>query len=255
MTTLGPLPRVVITGASGHIGANLVRALVERGIRPRVLVHDDRRALEGLDVETIAGDVLDPASLAAAFDAADIVYHLAARISIVGSDELQTRAVNVEGTRNVVKVCLRARGGRLVHFSSIHALSTQPVDEPVDETRPLTGHAPAPHYDRSKADGEREVLAGVARGLDAVILNPTGVIGPHDYGPSHMGEVFLDLFHRRLPGLVVGGFDWVDARDVVAGALAAADRGRCGERYLLSGHRATIHELALLVEELTGRRA
>jgi dihydroflavonol-4-reductase len=250
-----PLLRPVITGASGHIGANLVRALVARGIRPRVLVHHDRRALEGLDVEIIADDVLDPASLAAAFGATDVVYHLAARISIVEHDEPQTRAVNVDGTRNVVEACLHAKVRRLVHFSSIHALSTQPVDAPVDETRPLTEHEPVPHYDRSKADGEREVLAGVARGLDAVILNPTAVIGPHDYGPSYMGEVLLDLFHRRLPGLVVGGFDWVDARDVVAGALAAAERGRCGERYLLSGHRATMHELAQLVEELTGRRA
>jgi dihydroflavonol-4-reductase len=255
VTAVHPLPRVVVTGASGHIGGNLVRALVARGTRPRVLVHEDSRALAGLDVEVIAGDVLDAPSLAHAFEDVDVVYHLAARISLVERDEPLTRAVNVDGTRNVVEACLAASVRRLVHFSSIHALSTHPVDAPVDELRPLVEREPVPHYDRSKADGEREVLAGVARGLDAVIVNPTGVIGPHDHRPSHMGEVFVDLYHRRLSGLVVGGFDWVDVRDVVAGALVAADRGRCGERYLLAGHRATMRELAGLVEELTGRRA
>ena len=101
-----------------------------------------------------------------------------------------------------------------------------------------------PPYDRSKAAAEREIQAGIARGLDAIIVNPTAILGPHDYGPSAMGRVLLDLYHRRLPALVDGGFDWVDVRDVVAGALAAADRAPTGARYLLSGARRTVAELA-----------
>src|SRR5205814_3329159 len=104
--------------------------------------------------------------------------------------------------------------------------------DPLDETRAHADHPRLPAYDRSKAAGEREVLAGVARGLDAVIVNPMGVLGPHDYRPSRMGEILLDMYHRRLPMIVRGGFNWVDVRDVVAGALAAEERGRRGERYL-----------------------
>lgn len=246
---------VVITGGSGHIGGNLVRALLQQGIRPRVLVHDDRRALDGLDVEVIAGNVLDAAALDAAFAGAELVYHLAARISLVDREQAVTQAVNVQGTANVVEACLANRVKRLVHFSSIHALSTRPFDAPVEETRALSDEEPVPHYDRSKAAGERVVSAGVARGLDAVIVNPTAVVGPHDYRPSHLGQVFLDLYHRKLPGLVEGGFDFVDVRDVVAGAMAAAGQGRTGERYLLSGHRSMMKELAALVAEVTGKPA
>ena len=97
--------------------------------------------------------------------------------------------------------------------------------------------------------------AAVASGLDAVVLNPTAILGPHDCRPSHLGEVLLDLYHQRLPGLVAGGFDWVDVRDVAAGILAAADQAPAGSRYLLGGQRATVAELAQLVAQVTGRRA
>lgn len=249
------MKRVVVTGAAGHVGGALVRALLARGVRPRVLVREDRRAVDGLGLEEVRGDVLDPAALDAAFDGADVVFHLAAFISLQAEDAPRTQAINVDGVRNVVEACLRARVGRLVHFSSIHAFSPLPRDQAIDETRPLCEGLDVPHYDRSKAAGERVVQEGRRRGLDAVILNPTGVIGPYDFRPSHMGEVFLDLYHRRLPGLVDGAFNWVDVRDVVEGALAAAERGRSGEKYLLSGHLAPVRDIAKLAQEVTGRRA
>ena len=120
-------------------------------------------------------------------------------------------------------------------------------------TRPINEGSWLP-YDRSKANGEREVRKALDRGLDAVVVNPTAVLGPHDYKPSQLGGVLLDLYYRRLPGLVDGGFDWVDVRDVVAGALAAGDKGRTGEKYLLSGARRTVVELARTVEEVTGKK-
>jgi dihydroflavonol-4-reductase len=161
--------------------------------------------------------------------------------------------INIVGPRNVVAACLKTGVKRLVHFSSIHALSTQPKDGVVDETRGPSGDDGAPDYDCTKAAGEHEVQAGVKQGLDAVVLNPTGVIGPGDYRPSPMGAVFLKLYHRQIPSLIDGGFNWVDVRDVVSGALAAAERGRTGERYLLSGHWLSVRELAVLVEKETGR--
>ena len=244
----------VVTGAGGHIGGNLVRALRGRGRRLRLVVRQDRRAIAGIEAEVLQGDVLDLEFLRRAFSGADVVYHLAANISIIGEQNGLVRRVNVEGPRNVVEACLGCGVRRLVHFSSIHAFAQEPLDQVLDETRgQVDGHAPA--YDRSKAAGEREVLAGVGRGLDAVIVNPTGVIGPLDFKGSRMGSVLLGMALRRFISLVDGGFNWVDVRDVCDGAMAAEERGRTGERYLLSGHWRSLRDLARVVEAVSGARA
>jgi dihydroflavonol-4-reductase len=114
-------------------------------------------------------------------------------------------------------------------------------------------HAPA--YDRSKNEGENEVRATIAKGLDAVIVNPTAIIGPHDYGPSRMGELLLQYRARKIPVNIGGAFDFVDVRDLVAGMLAAEQSGRTGENYLLSGHRHTADELARLASQVSGVKA
>ena len=248
--------RIAVTGATGHVGANLVRTLVENNHQVRAIVHNgNRRGLDGVGCEFVDGELGDAASLARAFAGCERVFHLAARISIVPGDEAEVHAVNVTGTRNVVDACLTANVKRLIHFSSIHALSPEPHDVAIDETRALTTSPRMPPYDRSKADAEREINAGLERGLDAIVVNPTAILGPYDYGPSAMGRVLLDLYHRKLPALVEGGFDWVDVRDVVSGALAAADRAPKGARYLLSGARKTVPELAALAQQITGVRA
>jgi dihydroflavonol-4-reductase len=158
----------------------------------------------------------------------------------------------VGGPRNVVEACLRTGVRRLVHFSSSHAFQQAPLDQRLDESRALVVSPRAPPYDRSKAAGEREVRQGIARGLDAVILNPTAVIGPHDYRPSHVGQVLLALGRRQMPALIAGGFDWVDVRDVVAGALRAEECAETGASYLLSGHWVSVRELAATVAALSG---
>ena len=228
-----------------------MRELIRRRRPCRALVHHNMRPIEGLPVERVSGDVMDPVSLERAFQGAEVVYHLAARISLIGGQDGLVHDTNVVGTRNVVAACLAAGVRRLVHFSSIHAFQQRPFDEPLDETREKSGDE-APAYDRSKALAEREVLAGVERGLDAVIVNPTGVLGPFDFEPSAMGQVLLDLHHRRLAGLVAGGFNWVDVRDVINGALAAEARGRTGQNYLLGGHWVSVVEVAETVRQVTG---
>jgi dihydroflavonol-4-reductase len=243
-----------VTGASGHVGGNLVRALLEQGRKVRCLVRDDRRALQGLDVEMVEGNMFDPDSLDRLLDGAETAFHLAARISIVGAEGGLVARTNVEGPRNMVEACLRSKIRRLVHCSSIHAFSTHPNDQVIDETRTLALGPEHMPYDRSKAMGQTVVLEAVRRGLDAVVINPAAVIGPHDYKVSRMGEVLLDIYHRRLPALIDGGYNWVDVRDVVAGALAAESRGRTGECYLLSGHWVHISDMSRLISRLTGRK-
>ncbi len=243
---------VVVTGAAGHVGANLVRALLAQHRPTRALVHVHRQAVEGLEIEVVEGDVCDLMSLIKAFDGAEVVYHLAADISLLTSQWPLLEAVNVIGTRNVVRACLSCRVRRLVHFSSVHAMTQKPLDIPVDESRPLVESQRCPPYDRSKAAGETEVRRGIEMGLEAIIISPTAIIGPHDYQPSHFGEALLALAHGRLPALVAGGFDWVDARDVVEGAMRAEERAPTGAKYLLSGHRVSLREMAGQVEEITG---
>jgi dihydroflavonol-4-reductase len=246
---------VVVTGASGHVGANLVRALIAAGRTVRCLVHVNSRAIEGLPTEVVPGDIDDLASLCRAFADADTVYHLAARISLSMDDWPALESVNVAGTRNVVEACLRTGVRRLVHFSSIHALVQEPFSVPVDESRPLVDCRRCPPYDRSKAAGEMEVRRGIERGLDAVIVYPTAIIGPHDYQPSYFGEALQLIARGKLPALVTGGFDWVDVRDVVAGALLAGDRAPNGARYLLSGHWVSMCDIAAGVAEIMGTPA
>lgn len=246
--------RIAVTGPTGHLGANLVRLLVERGHEVRALYHRPERveALDGLELERQPCDVLDVATLEAGFAGVDAVMHLAAVISIAGDPDGRVMRTNVDGTRNVVEACLKRGIAKLIHFSSIHAFKLDRTDETIDENHALAD-ASCFVYDHSKALSEKEVLAGVERGLDAVILNPTGVIGPNDYAPSRAGIMLKSLFAGRLRILVDGGFDWVDARDVAAAALDAVARGGKGERYILSGHWVSFLGLAAVCGVVAGK--
>lgn len=244
----------VVTGGSGHIGGNLVRALLAEGRRVRCLVRKDRRALEGLDVEMVEGDIFDPASLRRLMEGAGTVFHLAGRISIAGAEGGLVEKTNVEGVRGIVQACLDTGVDRLVHVSSIHSFNTHPNDVVIDETRDLAlgpGHMT---YDRSKARGQMVVLEAAAKGLNAVVVNPGAVVGPFDFKVSRMGEVFLDIALSRLPALIDGGYNWVDARDVAAGAIAAEKKGRAGQAYLLTGHWVHICEVSGMIARITGRK-
>jgi dihydroflavonol-4-reductase len=244
----------VVTGATGHLGNNLVRALLARGERVRAFIYpaDSIRPLEGLAVERAEGDVRDLDSLRRAFAGADVVYHLASLITIEPSRSSLLYDVNVMGTRNVVEACLEMGIHRLVYTASIHALVEPPHGTMIDEHFPFDPSRIATDYGRSKAQAALEVLDGVERGLDAVIVSPTGIIGPHDYQPSEMGRFFLLFAQRRLPVCVTGAYDFVDVRDVAEGLIAAAERGRRGHNYILSGEQVTMERLLALLSAATG---
>jgi dihydroflavonol-4-reductase len=248
--------RIAITGASGHIGVNLCRFLVREGHSVRGLIHKNSASLEGIHIEKVSGDLMNPASLSSLVQDMDIVFHLAGVISIWRRGKKDVFEKNVEGTRNILAASIKASVKRLIHFSSIHALAHDPFDKVLDETRPLAIHNQMA-YRRSKAYAEKEVLKGVAKGLDAVILNPTAVIGPEDHEPSLMGRALILMSLGKLPFLVPGGYDWVDVRDVVQAASTAMFKGRKGERYLLSAHwreLKTIADMVSAIEECTRRR-
>ena len=245
---------VLVIGASGHLGASLVRELNAGGWSVTALIHQHTRSLEGLDIERISGDILDTDSLKKACKGIDIVFHLAARISIVKNDRELVEALNIDGVRNVVNACLETGVRRLVHTSSFHAMVQEPLFEPMDETRALVRGSGYPPYNLSKAEGERIVRSAVEKGLDAVIITPSGMIGPHDYEPSLFGATLLLLAKGKMPALVRAGLDWVDTRDVAAGMIQAAETAKSGEKYLLSGHRGNLEEIAGYVEEHLSRK-
>ena len=245
---------VAVTGASGHVGANLVRALLEQGRKVRVLVREDTQAINGLDVERIQGDLHDAEALKRLVKGTEAVYHAAARISIENGGYGPLRRTNVDGVRNIMNACLEHGAGRLIHFSSIHAMTQTPLDEPLDERRTLSNSPSHLPYDRTKAEGEVVIAEGIKQGLDVVIVTPTSVIGRNDFKPSFMGTVFCWMSNGYFPSLVNYGYDWVDVRDLVQGALAAEKKGRTGEKYLLSGSFHTVREMAEVAMPLAGRR-
>ena len=243
---------IVITGASGLVGGNLVRAMLAGGRSVRALVHQDRRALAGLDVETVRADLMDAASLELAFKGAGVVYHLASSISIRMDNWDALQRVNVDGTRNVVEACLRCGVEKLVYFSSIHAYQQEPLDLALDEDRPLLTGESIPPYVRSKAAAESLARQAPERGLATVIVIPSAILGPFDFRPSYLGQALQLLARGRIPALVRGGYDWVDVRDVVAGAMQAERLGRSGARYILSGHWRSLREVALAAAQVSG---
>lgn len=249
--------RITVTGSTGHVGGNLVRALLAEGHQVRAQYIGTDRPLEGLSLERLPVDILDREGLSRAFEGQETVFHLASKITIAGDPDGSVHRINVDGVRNVCDACLEAGVRRLVHFSSIHAIQHNPWDFPLDENRPLADEAPGPClvYDRSKAGGERVLREYVEKGLDAVVVSPTAILGPTDHEPSRMGAVILLLAQRRMPGLIDAGFDWVDVRDVCQGAIAAARSGRTGEKYVLSGSWRSFAELAQLVSREAGVRA
>ena len=191
-------------------------------------------SLAGLDIEFMSGSVLDAGDVARAADGVDVVYHLAAKIDLSPKKDPMMYTINVDGTRKVVDACL-SRGLRLVHTSSHHALVREPLDQPLTEDRPLALNEKC-EYHRSKAIGETIVLDACERGLDAVIVNPGSMIGPHDYEPSMIGAALIDMYFGRIPVLLELLSDYVDVRDVADGMIAAAEKGRRG-RTLLSHRR------------------
>lgn len=245
----------LVTGATGHIGNVLIRKLLEQGRKVRALVWrgEDTSPIRDLPIEQIEGDVLDPQSLENALEGIDTVYHLAGVISIMPGKSPFVWNVNVEGTKNVLQAALRKRIRRLVYTSSIHAIRRAPHGVEMDESLDFDANNPYGEYDRSKAAASLEVKKAIEQGLDAVIACPTGVIGPFDYRGSEMGEVIRGAVFSRTMFYVEGAYDFVDVRDVADGLIAAANRGRKGESYILGGHKISVRYLLETVREVTGR--
>jgi len=248
--------KVLVTGGTGFVGSQIVAALVRRGETVRVLHRASSNLImvDGLPVEHFLGDVLEPDAVARAVAGCDLVFHVAAVASYWRSQREQVYRVNVEGTRIVMEACRAAGVPRVVHTSSVAAIGIPRDGRPADENATFDAFSATFAYADSKHRAEAVVLQAVARGLPAVIVNPGAVYGAGDHNLIS-GSMVLELARRSVPLVPDGGLCVVDVDAVVQGHLAAAKRGRIGERYILGGENLTLLEIATEICAVVGRRA
>ncbi len=251
------MQKVLVTGATGFIGANVARLLSERGEAVRALVRStsDRRNLAGLDVELVVGDLCDPVAVARAVRGCSRVFHVGADYRFWARDPREIYRSNVEGTIHVMEACLAAGVERIVYTSTVGTIGLAAHPAPCDETTPMLGGQLTSHYKRSKLQAEQAVLEYAARGLPVVVVNPSAPIGPWDAKPTPTGQLIVDFARGKLSAIVDTGLNIVHVRDVAEGHLLAALRGRVGERYILGHRNMTLAEIVAELAEITGLSA
>ena len=251
----------IITGANGFLGNNLARALVKNpNNEVRALVSSPNRAdaLKNLNCKIFAGDVTQPDSLADIFNvpkgAKVYVIHCAAIVYIKSKPNPALQAVNVGGTENIIDKTLEI-GAKLVYVNSVHSIPELPNGEVMTEIDHFDPAKVEGTYAKSKAEAAQLVLDAVKnRGLNACIVHPSGIIGPYDFKTSHLTQLIIDTMTGRLKAGVKGGYDFVDVRDVVNGIIAACEKGKTGECYILSGHYVSVPDLLKMIAEASGRK-
>jgi dihydroflavonol-4-reductase len=244
----------LVTGATGFVGWHVARRLLERGDRVRALVRDPARLKELDGVERFQGDLRDPESLANAVEGCGVVYHLAADYRLWTRDPEEMFRSNVEGTRNLLDASRRTGVDRVVYTSTVGCIGI-PKDGIGDEQTPVSIEDMQGPYKRSKFLAEKVALEFAGDGLPVVIVNPTAPVGDHDFKPTPTGKMLVDFVRGAMPAFLDTGLNVVDVRDVAAGHLAACERGRVGERYILGAENLTLEGIFGTLAKAVGRPA
>ncbi len=247
MTTL-------VTGATGFVGAAVVRALVRAGQDVRVLARasSDLRNLDGLSVQRVEGDLRDKASLLRALDGCRRLYHVAAHYALWAQDPTIFYDINVTGTRNLLEAAGTVGLERTVYTSTIGAIGL-PSDGGVGtETTPVSLDQMAGDYKRSKFLAEQEVHRLAKAGLPVVIVNPSAPVGAGDIKPTPTGQMIVDFMKGRMPAYIDTGMNLIDVDDVATGHLLAMAKGRQGERYILGNRNLMLRDIFEQLSRLTG---
>ncbi|MFQ5521102.1 MAG: hopanoid-associated sugar epimerase [Candidatus Methylomirabilia bacterium] len=249
--------RVLVTGGTGFVGANLVRELLADGYTVRVLVRprSTRQALEGCDVELVEGDLLDPESLRRAVGSAKLVFHVAADYRLWVPDPHTLYRTNVDGTRHLLDACASAEVERVVYTSTVGTLGLPKNGRPGTETTPVTVDGMVGPYKRSKFLAERLAEEFALKGLPVVIVNPSAPVGPWDVKPTPTGQMIVDFLAGRLFATLDTGLNLIHVRDVARGHILAAEKGRVGEKYILGHRNCSLEEIFGLLARITRRPA
>ena len=198
-------------------------------------------------MKIVRGNLSDPKFLSSKMEGCDAVFHSAAYVAVENINTPLMHEINVVGTKNICRAALDANIPKLIHFSSVHAFQQTPTDESLDERRPLVRNKNAPPYDKSKAEAQHVIYNACNKGLNAVILHPTGIIGPYDFKPSRMGKVLLDIMKKKMLININAGFNWVDVRDVSNTAINCITAGKQGQHYIIPGQWATFKQISTII--------
>ena len=247
---------VLVTGATGFVGAAVLRRLLDAGQAVRALVRagSDRHNLEGLEVEPVEGDLGDAASLGRAVAGCEALYHVAADYRLWVPEPATIYRANVEGTRALMRAAAEAGVRRIVYTSSVAVLGLHADGAPADETVPATLVDMIGHYKRSKFLAEQAVAEMAAEGLPVVIVNPSTPIGPRDVKPTPTGRMVVEAAAGRMPAFVDTGLNLVHVDDVATGHLLAFEHGAVGERYILGGHDMSLRDILAEIAAIVGRK-
>lgn len=251
--------KVFVTGGAGHVGNNLVRRLLADGhdVRCLVVPGTNNRGLEGLPIEIVEGDVRNFDSMRTATKGCNRVFHVAAKVSTLNPSAGEQRElfdVNVMGVRNVMRAAMENGVTRAVLTGSFSATGHDLDDPsiPSNEDLPFYPFEDSLPYAKSKVLAEHEMLKCIVDGLDGVIATSCACVGPHDYLPSRMGRTMIDYAHGKLHAYIDGGFDFVNARDLVQGHMLAMEKGRTGQKYIFSTHFHTLSDFVQMFADTLG---
>ena len=249
--------KVLVTGATGFIGYHVAKLLTEKGFHVTALVRDenDAPALKGLGVALVKGDIRDFDACCDALKGCRHLYHLAADYRLWVPDPAVMYAINVQGTKNIMRAALMRSVEKVVYTSTVGVLAARADgalsnEESSADIRDMVGH-----YKKSKFLAENEVRHFIEQGLPAVIVNPSTPIGPFDRKPTPTGRTIVDFVNGKIPAYLDTGLNFVDVEDVAAGHALAAEQGRVGQRYILGNRNITLREFFGILARMRGKKA
>jgi dihydroflavonol-4-reductase len=246
--------KAFITGATGFVGTHVAHALEAQGADLRVLVRSssDLRNIEDLKADRVIGDLRDAASIEKAMSGCDVVFHVAADYRLWIRDPQEMYRSNVEGTRGVLEAARKNGVRRVVYTSSVATMGFTSNGHPADENSPVSLDKMIGHYKRSKFLAEEVALAAGRNGMDVVVVNPTTPVGEMDIKPTPTGRIILDFLKKKFPAYVDTGLNLVDVTECARGHVAALEKGRSGERYILGGENLTLKQILDNLAAITG---
>jgi dihydroflavonol-4-reductase len=246
--------KVFLTGATGFVGSHVARALAEQGADLRLLLRagSNPANIEGLDAERVIGDLCDPASIEKAMAGCDVVFHIAADYRLWVRDPEQMYRANVEGTKAILEAARKNSVRRVVYTSSVATMGFTGNGHPADEDSPVSLDTMIGPYKRSKFMAEQVAMEAGRSGIDVVIVNPSTPVGEHDIKPTPTGRIIVDFLKKKFPAYVDTGLNLIDVKECARGHLAALEKGKRGERYILGGENLTLKQILDKLGAITG---
>jgi dihydroflavonol-4-reductase len=243
-----------LTGATGFLGSHLARALAENGADLRLLVrpNSNPKNIADLKADLVTGDLRDPASLEKGIVGCDSVFHVAADYRLWVRDPEEMFRSNVEGTRAILEAARKSRVRRVVYTSSVATMGFTSNGQPANENSPVSLENMIGPYKRSKFMAEQVAIEAARNGVDVVVVNPTTPVGERDIKPTPSGRIIVDFLKKKFPAYVDTGLNLVDATECARGHIAAVERGRSGERYILGGENLTLKQILDKLAAITG---